>query len=70
MVILLQQKNFGPIVIYFVLGTLLIVARLTYSLTKTLLIAARLTCSRFWAEAGSFGETVNKIVLPRDGPNR
>ena len=31
MVILLQQKNFGPNVIYFVLGTLVIVARLTYS---------------------------------------
>ena len=35
--------NFGPNVIYFVLGTLLIAARLTYSLTKTLLIVARLT---------------------------
>ena len=31
MVILLQQKNFGPNVIYFVCGTLLIVARLIYS---------------------------------------
>ena len=30
MVILLQQKNFGPNVIYFVLGTLVIVARLTW----------------------------------------
>ena len=31
MVTLLQQKNFGPNVIYFVCGTLLIVARLIYS---------------------------------------
>ena len=45
MVIFRQQKNFGPNVIYFVLGTLVIVARLTYSLTKTLLIVARLTYS-------------------------
>ena len=42
MVILLQQKNFGPNVIYFVLGTLLIE---TYSLTKTLRIVVKLTYS-------------------------
>ena len=30
MLIFRQQKNFGPNVIYFVLGTLVIVARLTY----------------------------------------
>ena len=29
-----QQKNFGPNVIYFVLGTLVIVARLTYRRPK------------------------------------
>ena len=45
MVIFRQQKNFGPNVIYFVLGTLVIVARLTYQLTKTLLIVPRLTYS-------------------------
>ena len=38
MVILLQQKNFGPNVIYFVLGTLVIVARLTYSWPKHCLL--------------------------------
>ena len=43
MVIFRQQKTFGPNVIYFVLGTLVIVARLTYSFTKTLLVVARLT---------------------------
>ena len=46
MVIFRQQKNFGPNVIYFVLGTLVIVARLTYPLTKILLIVARLTYER------------------------
>ena len=35
MVILRQQKNFGPNVIYFVSGTLVIVARLTYSWPKS-----------------------------------
>ena len=38
MVILLQQKNFGLNVIYFVLGTLVIVARLTYSCPKHCLL--------------------------------
>ena len=61
MVILLQEKIFGPDVIYFVFGniaycceidifftkTSLIVARLTYSLTKTLLIVARFA-KRTW----------------------